>query len=226
MLSRPAGVCGPWLAAPLALLAAVPGPADAKAPPAGFAASAAPAAPPHPADGSIFNVATAYAPLITGTRARNVGDIVTIVLTETTTTSKSVTTKQSRGGNEALTPPTVGPFSFNPNALNAGATSSFSGAGNTAQTNALNGTIAVTVAEVRPNGVLLVRGQKQMMFSQGNEWITITGLIRATDIDPTADTISSAQVADAHIEYSGNGTIQRSGREGWLYRVFNILSPF
>jgi len=106
------------------------------------------------------------------------------------------------------------------------AKSSFSGAGNAAQTNALNGTIAVTVAEVRPNGVLLVRGQKQMMFSQGNEWITVTGLIREADIDPTADTISSAQLADAHIEYSGNGTIQRSGREGWLYRVFNILSPF
>lgn len=38
--------------------------------------------------------------------------------------------------------------------------------------------------------------------------------------------IPSAKVADAHIEYAGNGAITRSAREGWLSRFFNIISPF
>ena len=185
-----------------------------------------PAAPPRVADGSIFDVSAGYAPLIEGNRARRVGDIITVILTETTSTAKSALTKTQRGGSESLTPPTVGPFAFNANALNAGATSSFNGQGNTTQTNSLNGTIAVTIAEVRPNGTVLVRGEKQMLLSQGNEWIRVSGLVRVADIDPTTDTVASAQIADAHIEYSGKGSIQRSAREGWLSRVFNIVSPF
>jgi hypothetical protein len=45
------------------------------------------------------------------------------------------------------------------------------------------GTIAVTLAEVRPNGTAVVRGEKRMLLSQGQEWIQFSGIVRLADID-------------------------------------------
>ncbi len=200
-------------------------PALAKAPPKGFAATLPQIATPRVADGSIFNVNAGYAPLVEGERAHGVGDMVTILLTESTSTTKTAATKTQRAGSASITPPTAGPFAINPSALNAASQSTFNGAGNTTQTNSLAGTIAVTIAEVRPNGTVLVRGEKRMLFSQGDEWIQFSGIVRLADIDQD-DNIASAKVADAKIEYAGNGSIQRSAREGWLLKFFNVISPF
>lgn len=208
-------------------LAVFPGPAQAKKPPLGFAA-ALPVLPavPRAADGAIFNVSAGYAALVTGARTHGIGDPLTITLSESTTTSKSATTKTQRSGSEAVTPPTTGPFSFlKSSALNAGSSGSFNGAGNTAQTSAFSGTVAVTIAEVRPNGTALVRGEKVMLLSQGQEWIQFSGIVRLADID-VDNTVPSSKVADAKIEYAGNGSIQRAGREGWLSKIFAIVSPF
>ncbi|MCJ2178243.1 flagellar basal body L-ring protein FlgH [Novosphingobium album (ex Hu et al. 2023)] len=178
------------------------------------------------ATGGIFNVSAGYAPLYTGTRAARVGDPVTILLVESTTAAKSVTSKNSKGGSASITPPTSGPLSFlNPDALKASSTSSFNGGGNAAQTSTLASTLSVTIAEVRPNGTALVRGEKQMLLSQGDEWIRFSGIIRLADIDQE-NTLSSNRVADARIEYSGKGALQQSSKQGWLGRFFNMISPF
>ncbi len=236
--ARPRRETRPLLArgAAVSLLAALLGcgvgllsgtPAQAKKPPAGFAPSLpAPSGPTHPADGSIFNVNALYAPLIEGNRAWNVGDLINITLSETTSTSKSAATKTQRTGGTSITPPTAGIFALNPNALNASGQSSFNGAGNTSQTSAFTGTIAVTVAEVRANGTLLVRGEKRMTLSQGDEWIQISGIVRVADINPDTNAILSSQLADARIVYSGNGSVQRAATEGWLLKLFNFVSPF
>ncbi|MEY4472030.1 MAG: hypothetical protein RL671_334 [Pseudomonadota bacterium] len=196
-------------------------------PPAGFE-PALPAPPPaaRVADGAIFNASAGYAPLIDGHRARAVGDPVTIQLVESTTTSKSAGSKTQRGGDASITPPTAGPLSFlNPNALKAGSQSSFKGEGNASQTSSLSGELAVTIAEVRPNGTALVRGEKRLLLSQGQEWIQFSGIVRLADLDSESRILSS-RVADARIEYAGNGSIQRASREGWLSRFFNVISPF
>jgi flagellar L-ring protein precursor FlgH len=195
--------------------------------PAGFTAALPPPpqAAPAPADGAIFNVATGYAPLHYGQRAHRVGDLVTVVLVERTTTAKSADSSQRRDGGFALRPPTTGPFSFDPNVLNSGGSSSFNGGGDASQTSSLRGDITVTIAEVRPNGTALVRGEKLMQFSQGEEWVQLSGIIRLADIDPD-NRIASPRVADAQITYAGRGAIQRASREGWLSRFFNLVAPF
>ncbi|KHK93725.1 flagellar L-ring protein FlgH [Novosphingobium malaysiense] len=178
------------------------------------------------ATGGIFNVSAGYAPLYTGTRAARVGDPVTILLIESTTAAKSVNSKNSKSGGASILPPTAGPLSFlNPDALKASSNSSFNGGGNAAQTSTLASTLSVTIAEVRPNGTALVRGEKQMMLSQGDEWVRFSGIIRLADIDQE-NTIPSTRVADAHIEYSGKGALMRSSKQGWLGRFFNLISPF
>ncbi len=196
-------------------------------PPAGFE-PALPAAPvaARIADGSIFNAATGYAPLTDGLRARVVGDPLTIVLVESTTTAKSAGSKTQRSGSFGITPPTTGPLSFlNPNALKASGNSSFNGQGNAAQTSSLDGEVTVTIAEVRPNGTALVRGEKRLLLSQGQEWIQFSGIVRLADLDAD-NRIASSRVADARIEYAGNGAVQRASREGWLSKFFNMISPF
>jgi flagellar L-ring protein FlgH len=180
---------------------------------------------PRPATGSIFNASAGYAGFHEGIRARAVGDALTIILVETTTAAKTVGAQAQRSGGISLTPPAAGPFSVNPDALKASNDSSFRGQGNAAQTSSLAGTLSVTIAEVRPNGTALVRGEKQMLLSQGDEWIQVSGIVRLIDIDQN-NAIPSSRVADARIEYSGKGALQRVSRQGWLGQFFNMISPF
>lgn len=201
-------------------------PAQARKAPQGFQ-PALPAAPAEkPADGAIFNASAGYAGLVEGQRARAVGDPLTIVLVEQMTTTKSAGSKSDRKGSFNVVPPSAGPLSFlNPDALKASGGSSFNGQGNATQTSSLGGEVSVTIAEVRANGTALVRGEKRLLLSQGQEWVQFSGIVRLADVSPD-NRVASTRVADARIEYAGNGSVQRAGREGWLSRFFNMISPF
>jgi flagellar L-ring protein precursor FlgH len=195
--------------------------------PVGFA-PALPPPPPvasAPADGAIYQAASGYAPLYYGQRASRVGDLVTVILVERTQTSKSARSNQERDGGISLAPPRAGPFSFDPGVLNSSGSSSFNGQGDAAQTSTLRGDLTVTIAEVRPNGTALVRGEKVMQLSQGEEWIQLSGIIRLADVDQD-NRIASPRIADAQITYAGKGAVQRASREGWLSRFFNLVTPF
>ncbi|MEL6737699.1 MAG: flagellar basal body L-ring protein FlgH [Pseudomonadota bacterium] len=182
--------------------------------------------PPALANGSIFDASDGYAGLVTGNRARKLGDMVTIVLFENTSTSKSTTGATDRSGEFALIPPAGDIFDFlDPADLNASGNGSFSGGGNAAQQSQLSGTVAVTIAALYPNGTAEVVGEKQMSLSQGDEWVQFAGRIRLVDID-VDNRLSSAQVANARIIYSGKGAVQQASRPGWLSRFFNAISPF
>jgi flagellar L-ring protein precursor FlgH len=210
------------------VLALAPAPSHARKIPEGFAPALPPTAVPPPAiaDGAIFHVGTGYAALVEGSRARHVGDPITVLLVESTSTSKTAGTKTQKAGDFSVTPPSAGPLSFiNPNALKASGGSSFNGTGNTTQTSSLSGSVAVTIAEVRANGTVLVKGEKRLLLSQGQEWVQFSGIVRLADLDEQSR-ISSAQIADARIEYTGNGAINRAAKEGWLSKFFNIVSPF
>lgn len=205
-------------------LAATPALAK-KRPTESFRATLPTAPAPRPADGSIFSASAGYAPLHGGTRASQVGDAVTILLVETTSAAKTVGSQSQKNGSFALTPPTTGPYSFDPNALNASNNTTFKGSGNAAQTSSLNATLSVTIAEVRANGTAVVRGEKRMLLSQGEEWVQVSGIVRLIDIDAN-NTIPSSRVANAHIAYSGKGALQRASKQGWLGQFFNMISPF
>jgi flagellar L-ring protein FlgH len=211
-----------------ALAAAAPADARKARPKPGFEPTLplpAPAPPPV-ADGSIFQASQGYAGLHEGNRARRVGDLVTVLLVERISSSKSATSKTDRDGGVGLLPPVSGPLSFlKADALRASGNSSFDGRGSAGQTSALGGEISVTIAQVYGNGTALVRGEKRLTLSQGEEWVQFSGIVRLADVDQ-ANRIISTQVADARIEYSGNGQVARASREGWLQRFFNMISPF
>ena len=174
------------------------GPALAKPrPQPGFEPALPQADAPRPADGSIFNASSGYAALIEGTRARRVGDPLNILLVESTSTSKSAGSKTQRNGNFSIIPPPEGPLAINPEALKASGQSSFNGQGTASQTSSIQGELSVTIAEVRPNGTALLRGEKRMLLSQGDEWIQFSGIVRLADIEPSARAIELAELPRA-----------------------------
>ncbi len=83
----------------------------------------------------------------------------------------------------------------------------------------------MTVAEVYPNGTMLVQGQKRVTLNRGDEFLKIKGLVRTADVDRD-NRVLSTRVADAQISYTGKGDVARAGRQGWLSRFFSVVSPF
>jgi flagellar L-ring protein precursor FlgH len=177
-----------------------------------------------PANGSIFQ--GGYTPLTSGGRAGQVGDVLTIQLVERTMASKSNSAATQRGGSFGLTPPSTGLLNlFSPSDIGMGGDQQFQGKGSAAQSNTLNGEISVTVAQLYPNGTMLVRGEKMLTLNRGDEHVQFSGIVRAMDISPD-NRILSTRVADANIRYVGKGEIARASRQGWLGRFFSIISPF
>lgn len=166
-------------------------------------------------------------------KAFRVGDIITITLNEKMAASKSANSSVGKDSNTSLGlsslfgggVSTNSPFGSGSLSLDA----SYSGTRDTkgdakaAQGNSLTGSITVTVADVLPNGILSVRGEKWMTLNTGEELVRIAGLIRADDI-ATDNTVSSTRVADARITYSGTGSFADASQPGWLDRFF--LSPY
>ncbi|PXA95935.1 flagellar biosynthesis protein FlgH [Nostoc sp. 3335mG] len=177
------------------------------------------------ATGAIFQVEQGYAALYEGWRARKVGDPLTITLVERTSASKSAGSKLDSSGGFSITPPAVGPLAFDPGIAKASGGRNFGGTGSADQTNALSGELSVTVAEVYPNGTMLVQGQKRVTLSRGDEVVAIKGIVRIADIDAN-NRVPSTRVADARISYTGKGDVARASRQGWLSRFFQIVSPF
>jgi flagellar L-ring protein precursor FlgH len=220
--------------AALAAAALLPSPASAgllggkKKPAEDFTVVRAPVQPvvPPVANGGIFQADQGYAALYEGWRARKVGDPLTIVLVERTAASKSAGSKLDSGGGFGITPPTTGALSlFSGSDASVSGNRNFNGQGSADQANSLSGEISVTVAQVYPNGTMLVQGQKRVTLNRGDEFVQIKGLVRTADVDKD-NRVLSTRVADAQIAYTGKGDVARAGRQGWLSRFFQVVSPF
>jgi len=209
------------LALPLAGCAVAPAPP----PDPGFVAVRPQVAlPPPRQDGGLFQDGYG-ASLFTDPSARNVGDLITVILEERTQAKKSASTSADKQQTLDVPVPTLfgGNVSYRgQNVLEASlaAKRQFKGQGDSSQSNSLTGRITVTVAEVLPNGNLWVQGEKRLTLNEGSEFIRFSGVVRPEDIRGD-NTVLSSQVGDATIVYSGRGTLADVNRPGWLARLMN-----
>ena len=188
----------------------------------GDAAPVAPALPsmqmPVAQSGAIYAEGGSIA-LFEDNRARNVGDLLTVVLVESTQAKKSAATNTSKNQDTSL-----GDISLFGKKVNYGVgfsgDRSFAGKGDTSQSNSLSGSITVTVVQRYPNGNLLVRGEKLLELNQGSEVVKLEGIVRSADIS-TSNSISSDRVGNARVTYAGRGALADSNAQGWLSRFFN-----
>ena len=169
-----------------------------------------------------------YTPLFEDRRARNIGDTIIVTLNEKTNASKKTGSNVNRDGSFDFSIPSfLGlPLSSFFQKLNVEAESKnkFDGKGESSSNNEFKGQITVTVIDILPNGNLLVSGEKQIGINQGYEFIRLSGVINPINI--MNNTVSSIQVADARLEYRGNGYLDEAQTMGWLSRFFLSISPF
>lgn len=157
-------------------------------------------------------------------KAHRVGDIITVELSESTRAQKRATTQQAKDSSVNFAAPNIGgkDISIGGYPLSASMSSGneFDGQANTNQSNSLQGSITVSVAQVLANGNLMVQGEKWIMLNTGEEYVRINGMIRPQDI--SADNrIASNRVANARIYYGGTGDFANTQSRGWLSKFFN-----
>ncbi|MGQ7262313.1 flagellar basal body L-ring protein FlgH [Vreelandella sp. V005] len=183
--------------------------------------------PPPIPNGSIYQARQGYQPLFEDRRPRAMGDILTIVLDEEVSASKNSQSNAGRSGSASLelaqlpdVLDVLAEYGFDVSGEN-----DFSGSGGSQANNSFTGTITVSVLEVMNNGNLRVRGEKQIAINQGTEFIRFSGVVNPRTIT-AQNTVPSTQVADARIEYVGDGYINEAQHMGWLQRFFLNVSPF
>ena len=168
-------------------------------------------------------------------KARRVGDIVTIIVTETASASKQAATATGRSSQISAGIPNMlgleeskiitSNFADLSKLLNASASSSFDGSGSTSRKETLTATISAKVVDVLPNGNLKIEGRRNVKVNYEDQIVTVKGTIRQRDIT-AENTINSIYVADAQISYSGEGIITDRQKPGWMMNILDKLWPF
>lgn len=153
-------------------------------------------------------------------RAYRVGDILTVILEESTQSSKQAGTQFGKSNTVDIAPPVVLGKTKDKLSGSVDANRDFDGSATSKQQNSLRGSITVSVHRVMPNGVLELRGEKWLTLNQGDEYIRLSGLVRADDIE-NDNSISSQRIANARISYAGRGALSDANAAGWLTRMFN-----
>lgn len=183
--------------------------------------------PPAITNGSIYKAAANTGLFTTDQRARSIGDIVTVALSETFSASKSQSTSSDKEDELSFS----FPFSFGISEITKDTEykletgESFSGSGSANQSNSLRGQLSATVVRVFDNGNMEIMGQKKLTLNNGNEHVRLRGIIRPEDISAN-NIIQSSKIVDAEITYTGAGQTHDTARMGWLTRGLRIFSPF
>ena len=164
-------------------------------------------------------------------RGRNyqVGDIITVLLSESTQAARTQNTDVSRQTKSSLPSGAntqVGKLNPFLNGINLNDnTNSSKGTGTADQQASLSGSVAVTVVEILANGNLMIRGEKKLGLSEGTEVIQVSGVIRPEDVGPNS-TVQSRRLANAQIAYRGSGDLANATKASWGTTLMHKYWPF
>ncbi|OPY66121.1 MAG: Flagellar L-ring protein precursor [Syntrophorhabdus sp. PtaU1.Bin050] len=168
-------------------------------------------------------------------RAKGIGDIITIKITEVSEASEKATTDTGRssaidaGINNMMgwevKYPSRHPSVSMDHMVKATTSNTFSGTGETKRTGSLSATISAKVVDVLPSGNLAIEGKREIYINNEKKEILLQGIVRPRDI-AYDNSVLSTQVADAKVIYTGIGVIGEKQRPGWLARVFDLVWPF
>ncbi|OJZ04809.1 MAG: flagellar biosynthesis protein FlgH [Thiobacillus sp. 63-78] len=177
-------------------------------------------------NGAIYQPAS-YTPMFEDRRARHVGDVLTIVINEKTQAGKKASSNGSKtGAVDSSIGAVVGlPFkTFQGSGVKADSSASYDDKSAIDSSNLFSGYISVTVTEVLPNGNLVVAGEKQIALDKSTEYVRLSGVVQPDTIQ-AGNTVSSAKVADARIEYRSSARFDSAEVMSWLARFFLSFIP-
>jgi flagellar L-ring protein FlgH len=156
-------------------------------------------------------------------KARLVGDVITVQITESTVASQNADSQAKRSLNAKADGGSGlwGILDWVPSATLSGNVE-HKGSGSSSRSSQLVSTITCRVAEITPGGQLVVTGERSIKVNQDTQTIRFRGIVRPEDIDP-GNSVLSSLVADARIEVLGKGPIDRHVKPGFLSRIFEFL---
>ena len=158
--------------------------------------------------------------LVSNIKARDVGDLITIIITERATANATSKTRannksESRGG------PALGWLDFI-KPWDMTVENKYLGDGDTQRDGSLRAEISARIVEVLENGDFRLEGTRMVNINGEKQLIEITGFCRARDIEAD-NTILSTYISDAQIAYNGSGIINDTSQPGVVTRVLNWL---
>lgn len=184
----------------------------------------------HTENGSLWN--NSGSTMFNDPKAHQVGDLVMVLVQENASATRSLGTKQSRDSSHSSS--LAGMFgleksiapNFDPSlAMNTSNAKSFTGSGETTNSDSLIASVTAVVTEVFPNGNMKIIGRREVTINQQPQELTFSGIVRPSDIS-ASNTIVSAQVAQAQISYGSGGSLASVTGEGWLGKALDVIWPF
>ena len=160
-------------------------------------------------------------------RASHVGDVITVNVSVADSANFADTTSRSRTNSDAANLTnffgleSIMPKGMNPaNLVNMGSSNSNVGAGSVNRQESINMTMAALVAQILPNGNLVINGHQQVRVNSEMRDVQVSGIVRREDISQE-NTVNLSQIAEARITYGGQGTVSdvqtpRLGSQAYL----------
>lgn len=185
----------------------------------------------RPANGSLFTADAQGTDLLGDFRARRIGDLVFVDVIEGSTASVSSNAKRQRdSGTLGGLVTAAGALPSPGAAVIAGAAGAlgnrkFEGKGNTGRTSDLRSRIAARVIEVLPNGDLRIEALKTVRINQETEKLLLSGIVRQRDLT-NDNVVPTTAVGDLRVELNGKGVASADNAPGWLFRLFEKITPF
>lgn len=168
--------------------------------------------------GSLFD-AGRYHALTAEHKASRVGDVLTVVVQEAASASSSVDLRAQRGFGVSAQ---VDTSTSSPRSVEAGTQTESDGQGRTQRSGRLLAQLSVRVTDVNANGDLIVAGQQKLWINGEEQLITLSGVVRPYDISD-GNVVSSSRIADARIQFDGEGFVTRQSRPTWVARILSWL---
>jgi len=204
-------------------------------PPRPVVMAPAPAPEVDPNPGSLWSDVDARRLLGLDNSARQVGDLVTVQITEQTVTALDATTNTKRESSKGVSiEAMLGLETVITNAIPAmggsigikgGSSGSFQGTGGTTRQSAITATITCEVIDTLANGNLRVWGWKKVKVNRETQYVVLQGIARPQDIQ-LDNTVTSDMLAQATIEITGAGVLAEKQGPGWFSRLLDVVAPF
>jgi flagellar L-ring protein FlgH len=170
-----------------------------------------------------------YANLFQDNRARNIGDLVTITIAESTVSNSQDQRNMAKNTN-ATASVQVGNASSGTGTggsplFTVTSNRTFTGNSQLTQNRTFTDQLAATVVDIMPNGNLVVEGYRNVLISGEERCLRISGVIRQQDI-VYGNIIPSTSVANFRISYLGRGPESRFANQNYLGKIVNRIWPF
>jgi flagellar L-ring protein precursor FlgH len=166
---------------------------------------------------SLFNDGL-YRPFISDKKAYLPGDLLTVIVMETSNAKTSADLSSSKEIKTALE------VSYNkrPEEVSFGLRGDGREAAKTARDGKIKAALTVQITTLMPNGSYCIEGHQRIQINGELQTIRLSGVVRQEDIS-TQNTVLSTRLANAKITYTGDGTVSDSQRHNYIYRLLSMV---